>query len=82
MARRGPGLLVRIDPDHFRASYNLGTMLMDVPGREAEAIKHLENAVRIQPKSTEAQVNLGIALAEVAHRLLEQRRHPVRVRVL
>ena len=42
---------------------------MDVRGREAEALGHLENAVRIQPESTEAQVNLGIALADVPSRL-------------
>ncbi len=42
--------VLRIQPDHFRAHYNLGTVLMDLPERHAEAITHLEAAVRMQSR--------------------------------
>jgi predicted Zn-dependent protease len=48
---------------------------MDEPGRETEAITHLEAAVRIQPDSPEARVNLGVALADVPARSHEAIAH-------
>ena len=60
---------------YFGAHYNLGTLLMDLPERHAEAITHLEAAVRMRPESTEAQVNLGVALADVPARSREAIAH-------
>ena len=33
--------VVRLDPNHFRAHYNAGTLLMDVPGGEPASLRHL-----------------------------------------
>ena len=60
--------VLRLEPDHFRAHYNLGTLLMDVDGRHGDAVAHLEAAVRKQPQSVEARVNLGIVLADIPAR--------------
>jgi tetratricopeptide (TPR) repeat protein len=67
--------VLRIDPNHFRANYNLGTILMDVPGRTDEAIAVLEKAVALRPDSVEARVNLGIVLADVPSRSAEAIAH-------
>jgi tetratricopeptide (TPR) repeat protein len=67
--------VLRVDPDHFRARYNVGTLLMDVPARHAEALSHLEAAVKIQPESVEARVNLGVLLADVPSRSAEAVEH-------
>ena len=67
--------VLRLEPDHFRANYNLGTLLMEVPNRHAEAVAHLERAVKVQPTSTEAHVNLGVALANVPARRREAIAH-------
>jgi tetratricopeptide (TPR) repeat protein len=64
-----------VDPDHFRAHYNVGTLLMDVPARQTEALSHLEAAVKIQPESVEARVNLGVLLADVPSRSAEAVEH-------
>ena len=56
---------MRIDPGHFRAHYNAGTLLMDLPGRQPDALRHLESAVKTQPDNVEARVNLGVLLAEI-----------------
>ena len=63
--------VLAIDPQHFRAHYNLGTVLMDVPGRHTDAIAHLESAVRLQPDNVEARVNLGVTLADLPDRRAE-----------
>jgi len=67
--------VLRLEPDHFRAHYNAGTLLMDIPARQPEALKHLESAVRIQPDSVEARVNLGVLLADVPSRSREAIEH-------
>jgi protein O-mannosyl-transferase len=67
--------VLRLEPDHFRANYNLGTLLMDLPERHADAIGHLEAAVRKRPDSAEARVNLGIVLADVPARAREAIEH-------
>jgi tetratricopeptide (TPR) repeat protein len=67
--------VLRLEPDHFRAHYNAGTLLMDIPARQPEALRHLESAVRIQPDSVEARVNLGVLLADVPSRSREAIEH-------
>ena len=66
---------VRIDPGYFRAHYNAGTLLMDLPARHADALRHLESAVKIQPDNVEARVNLGVLLADVPGRSQEAVEH-------
>jgi tetratricopeptide (TPR) repeat protein len=63
--------VLRIDPNHFRANYNLGTLLMDMPYRHTDAVRRLQTAVTIDPTSVEARVNLGIALADDPARVRE-----------
>jgi len=73
--REDPGAIaeyeavLRRDPRHFQARYNLGTYLLDVPGRLEDAIGHLQAAVDIRPDNAEAHLNLGIALADAPARL-------------
>jgi tetratricopeptide (TPR) repeat protein len=67
--------VLRLEPDHFRAHYNAGTLLMDIPARRPEALRHLESAVRMQPDSVEARVNLGVLLADVPSRSTEALEH-------
>jgi tetratricopeptide (TPR) repeat protein len=66
---------VRLDPGYFRAHYNLGTLLMDLPARHADALGHLESAVKIQPDNVEARVNLGVLLADAPGRSQEAVEH-------
>ncbi len=67
--------VLRLDPNHFRANYNLGTILMDMPQKRSEAIAALEKAVRLRPESVEARVNLGILLADDPSRSAEAIAH-------
>ena len=67
--------VLRIEPEHFRAHYNLGTLLMDIPQRQGDAIAHLEAAVALEPASVEARVNLGMVLAEIPARRREAIAH-------
>jgi tetratricopeptide (TPR) repeat protein len=63
--------VLRIDPEEFRALYNLGTILMDVPERQSDAVRHLEAAVNKRPDSVEARVNLGVVLSQLPGRSAE-----------
>ncbi len=56
---------------NYLAQHNLGTYLMDVPGRLPEAITHLEAALRIRPDSGTAHTDLGNALSQIPDRLPE-----------
>ena len=67
--------VLRLEPDHFRAHYNLGTLLMDLPERHAEAITHLESAVRFSRRASKRSVNLGVVLADVPARSREAIEH-------
>ena len=67
--------VVRIEPEHFRAHYNAGTLLMDLPDRQPDALRHLESALRIQPDNVEARVNLGVLLSDVPGRSQEAVEH-------
>ena len=42
--------VARLEPNNFRAHYNAGTLLMDVPGGEPASLRHLESAVQIRPE--------------------------------
>ena len=52
------------------AEHNLGSYLLDAPGRLPEALGHLEAAVRITPDSASIHSDLGTALAK-SHRPVE-----------
>ena len=51
------------------AHHNLGTFLMNVPGRLPEAVEHLEAALRIRPGSAPAHTDLATALSNLPDRL-------------
>jgi protein O-mannosyl-transferase len=51
------------------AQHNLGTYLMDIPGRAPEAVEHLEAALRINPGSPKIHTDLGTALSNLPGRL-------------
>jgi len=57
-------IVLRLDPNHFQAHYNLGTLLLDTPGRQSDAVAHLRAAVKLRPESPEAHVNLAVALSD------------------
>jgi len=46
------------------AEHNLGSYLLDIPGRLPDAIRHLQAALRITPDSASAHSDLGTALAK------------------
>jgi len=50
--------------DNSIAEHNLGSYLMDQPGRLPEATEHLQAALRINPDSPSAHSDLGSALAK------------------
>jgi tetratricopeptide (TPR) repeat protein len=51
------------------AEHNLGTALLEVPGRLPDAIGHLQNAIRINANSFGAHIDLGNALSKIPKRL-------------
>jgi tetratricopeptide (TPR) repeat protein len=59
------------NPGCWLAHNNLGNLLMDEPGRAAEAIAHLQASIRLQPDYPQAYNNLGIALSRIPGRLPE-----------
>lgn len=50
---------------------NLGTLLMELPSRQSEAVTHLETTVTLQPDHVEARVNLGVMLSDIPGRSQE-----------
>ncbi|MBV8892635.1 MAG: tetratricopeptide repeat protein [Acidobacteria bacterium] len=56
---------------NYLAQHNMGSYLMNVPGRLSEAIAHLEAAVNIRPDSATAHTDLGNALSQIPGRLPE-----------
>jgi tetratricopeptide (TPR) repeat protein len=56
------------NPGAWMAHFNLGGILLKIPGREPEAIAHFEAALRINPDMADAHYNLGTALAKVPGR--------------
>lgn len=62
---------LRHNPSSWMAHNNLGSELLDVPGRQPEAISHFEAALQLKPDSAEAHNNLGNALSKIPDRLPE-----------
>jgi tetratricopeptide (TPR) repeat protein len=60
---------VDVTSGNYVAEHNLGTELMEDPGRLPEAIHHLEAAVQIKPDSARAHSDLGSALSKLPDRL-------------
>jgi len=60
---------VDVTSGNYVAEHNLGSALMEEPGRLPEAIHHLEAAVRIKPDSARAHSDLGSALSKLPDRL-------------
>lgn len=56
---------------NYVVQHNLGSALLDEPGRLPEAIDHLQAALRIQPDSVEAHTDLGNAWSKMPDRLAE-----------
>jgi protein O-mannosyl-transferase len=52
---------LHIDPDFPEAHLTLGNVLVDEPGRLADAIREYETAARLAPNSDRAHTNLGNA---------------------
>src|SRR5580700_10261492 len=59
------------NPDCWLAHNNLGSELLETPGRLSEAISHFEAALRLQPNYPQTYNNLGIALSNIPGRLPE-----------
>ncbi len=59
---------VERNPDGWMAHNNLGGVLMRTPGRSAEAIAQLQEALRLEPGLAEAHNNLGLLLAGIPGR--------------
>jgi protein O-mannosyl-transferase len=57
------------NPGCWLAHNNLGSDLLEVPGRLPEAIGHIEAALRLQPHYPEVYNNMGSALLQVPGRL-------------
>jgi tetratricopeptide (TPR) repeat protein len=90
--------VVRLDPDHWKASFSLGNNFAyypDVMGKTAEAIHYLEEARRIQeggnPRADEVRVYLALSRLHLrqgdrdrARAILESglRRHPADPEIL
>ena len=62
--------LVR-NPDAWLVHNNLGNILMESPGRQAEAMDHFGAAIRIKPDYWEAHLSLGNALLAMPGRLAD-----------
>lgn len=54
---------VERNPEGWMAHNNLGGVLMRTPGRSAEAIAELQEALRLEPGLAEAHNNLGLLLS-------------------
>ncbi|MBV8841949.1 MAG: tetratricopeptide repeat protein [Bryobacterales bacterium] len=57
------------NPGAWMAEGNLGSELMKIPGRTAEAVPHLQAALRLNPGLAEAHNNLGLILSDDPQRL-------------
>jgi tetratricopeptide (TPR) repeat protein len=56
---------VAVTEDNYLAQHNLGSALLNRPGRLDEAATHLREAVRLNPDSVRARTDLGSALAKM-----------------
>jgi protein O-mannosyl-transferase len=62
---------LNVTDENYLAHHNLGTYLLDVPGRLPDAVTHLQAAVRIRPDSATARTDLGNALSKIPDRIQE-----------
>ena len=60
---------IRVRNDYPEAHNNLGSLLLELPGRRNDAVAHLREAVRLRPDSAEAHNNLGSAWLDMPGRL-------------
>jgi tetratricopeptide (TPR) repeat protein len=60
---------VDVTSGNYVAEHNLGSALMEEPGRLPDAIRHLQRAVQIKPDSARAHSDLGSALSKLPDRL-------------
>jgi tetratricopeptide (TPR) repeat protein len=60
---------VDVTSGNYVAEHNLGSALMEEPGRLPDAIHHLQTAVAIKPDSARAHSDLGSALSKLPDRL-------------
>jgi tetratricopeptide (TPR) repeat protein len=51
--------ILELNPDHQKALFNLGWVLMD-ENRFMEAIPHLKHAIKLNPENTDAHFSLGL----------------------
>jgi len=58
---------IHVTKNNYKAEYNLGGYLMDIPGRGPEAASHLEAAVRMKPDSADAHDGLAGYLLNTGH---------------
>ncbi len=59
------------NPGCWLAHNNLGSELLETPGRLPDAIAHFEAALRLQPNYPQAYNNMGLALSNIPGRLPE-----------
>lgn len=57
------------NPKAWLAHNNLGNILIDLPGRRAEAVAHLRTALELKPDFWEAHLSLGNALLQTPGRM-------------
>ena len=57
--------VVRLNPEHAQAHYNLGVLLSR--SRPSEAVAHYRVAIRVQPDNVAAHVNLANSLARLGN---------------
>ncbi len=60
---------LRRNPGAWMAQYNLGNILVKIPGQEVEAIAHYEATLRLKPDHAGAHTNLGNILKAMPGRL-------------
>jgi hypothetical protein len=58
-------------PENARAHFNLGNLLLGIPGRSPDAINEYQAALRIKPDFAEVHSILGMTLATIPGRLPE-----------
>jgi tetratricopeptide (TPR) repeat protein len=56
---------IEVTDGNYVAEHNLGSYLMQQPGRLSQAIAHLREAARLRPESGQIHADLGSALAHV-----------------
>lgn len=59
-----------VTSDNYIAEHNLGSALLDEPGKLPDAIAHLQAALRLDPGAAQAHSDLGTALAKTGQTTL------------